>query len=168
MADNPQLPATGTGTADIIVRTDQDPTTLAHYQYVKLASGDEGVFLPFASAGEAGGLAVRLLVEDQRLRRVVEEFLVATTEQTTVDAFGEVSDRIATSHVAVSNQPSVLARANQGRRRITIVNYQTVTIYFGGSLLVATTNGIRLAPSASVPLRTQGEIWAATNSPYSP
>lgn len=39
MADNTQLPATGTGTADIKVATDQIPGSLEHYQYFKMADG---------------------------------------------------------------------------------------------------------------------------------
>jgi hypothetical protein len=168
VADSVQLPATGSGTADVIVRTDQDPTTLEHYQYVKLADGADGSFVPIATEGQTGGQAVRLLVEDVRLRRLLEEFLVATVEPTFPRWLNETASNIATRHVTVSNKPTLVLPGNQARRRVTLANYQTVTIYFGGDGSVATNNGVRLDAGASVTLRTRGEVWAVTTNSYSP
>lgn len=168
MADDVQLPATGTGTADVVVATDQDPLTGAQYQRLKLVDPTDGSFVPLAVRTEVGGLAVRFLVEDERVRRLLEEFLVASTATRPPRWLDETSANLAARHVTVSNQPALVLPSNQARRRLTIANYQTVTIYFGGGVEVATNNGIRLNAGASVTLRTRGPVYAVTTGTYTP
>lgn len=162
MADDVLLPATGTGTADVTVATDQDIAG-AHYQYIKLADPTADSFVPIAVETEPGGLAVRLLVEDERVRRLLEEFLVATVGAQPAAASRSVA--VATGHINVTNTATLIANARSDKARVVIVNYQSVSIYVG-DINVSTTSGFLLASGASLTLDTAAAIYGITSSTY--
>jgi len=162
MADNKTLPPTGTGTADIVVATDE--ISGVDYQKVKLVDGTPDSAQPFEGGWQMGRFG--MLVEDRKLRRVVEEFLVAATELKLLPAMlaDDTSVGILTGHVNVTNGLTVLS-TNSARRRILITNLQTVTIYVGDRT-VSTTSGYALPAGSSLTLETQADLWAITTSAY--
>jgi hypothetical protein len=162
MADTVRLPPTGTGTADIDVAV--DTISGAQFQYVKLADGALDSGQPIEGGWQMGRFG--MLVEDRKLRRVVEEFLVAATELKLLPAMlaDDTSVGILTGHINVTNGPTVLS-TNSARRRILITNNQTVTIYVGDRT-VSTTSGYALGAGSSLTLETIADLWAITTSAY--
>jgi hypothetical protein len=96
MADNVQLPVTGTGTADIVQATDD--VTSVHYPIVKLADGTLGNTTAIAAGGgvEAGALRVTLASDSTGVVSVDDNGGALTVDGT----------------VAVSSLPALAAGTN--------------------------------------------------------
>ena len=75
------------------------------------------------------------------------------------------SDSIANGHVTVSNTAANIVAARVDRRRVIIMNYQTVPIYIGVAT-VTTSNGVRLDPGAVAELRTVAAVQGITSAAY--
>lgn len=93
---------------------------------------------------------------------------VATQDRSGVH-FQQVLDTgaatIAAVHVTVTNTATELVAASANRKRVIIVNYQTVPIYVGADGLTTTT-GLRLDPGASITLSTVAIVDAITAAAY--
>lgn len=72
---------------------------------------------------------------------------------------------IANGHVTVTNSATTIAAARDTRKRLVIVNYQTVPIYIGIST-VTTSNGIRLDTGASITISTTALVQGITAAAY--
>lgn len=75
------------------------------------------------------------------------------------------STTIANAHVQISNTAATIAAARDTRKRLVIVNYQTVPIYVGIST-VTTSTGFRLDPGASLTLYTTALVQGITSAAY--
>jgi len=94
-----------------------------------------------------------------------ERTIAATTVQ--VQRVGEIGSATgATGQVAISNTSAAVAAARDTRKRITIMNRQTVPIFInpGGT---ATTADMRLEPGDSIVLYSTVAVNAITTSAYS-
>jgi hypothetical protein len=72
------------------------------------------------------------------------------------------------AHVNVSNSAQMIAPPRGNRRRITIVNYQTVTVYLGAdsTITALSTNTLALASGASVTIESMAAIYGVTAATY--
>lgn len=72
------------------------------------------------------------------------------------------------AHVNVSNAAQLVAAARGNRRRITVVNYQTVTVYLGADATITAlaTNTLALASGASVTIEAVAAIYGVTAATY--
>jgi len=75
------------------------------------------------------------------------------------------AQNIANGHVAVTNSAANIAASRDTRKRIVIINYQTVSIYVGVAT-VTTSNGVRLDPGASLTLYTTAAVQGITSAAY--
>lgn len=75
------------------------------------------------------------------------------------------STTIANAHVAVTNSATSIAAARDTRKRVVIINYQTVPIYVGAAT-VTTSAGFRLDPGASLTLYTTAAVQGITSAAY--
>lgn len=71
-----------------------------------------------------------------------------------------------TGQTTVSNAGTAVAAAVETRKRIVLVNQETVPVWIGAGTAVATTTGLRLDPGASVTLYTTGAVYGITESAY--
>jgi len=176
MPDNKQLPATGTGTADIKVATDEIEDVdgnLIDYQYVKLADGTKDSQLPIEGSWVQGHFG--LLVEDRALRQVLEQLLLAQVVlegnypavKLSVVHDPPSSENWRVTHTNVSNSAIRIAPRTE-RRRITIVNTQSVIVYLGstGDITASGAATLKLSVGDTVTIDTKGEIFGITTSPY--
>lgn len=93
-----------------------------------------------------------------------ERTIAATTVH--VQRTGEIgSANAAVGQVTISNSSTAIAAARDTRKRIIIVNYQTVAVFIdpGGT---ATTADFRLDPGASLTLYTTVAVNAITSAAY--
>lgn len=72
---------------------------------------------------------------------------------------------IANGQTTISNTAANIAAARDTRKRIVIVNQQTVAVYVGIAT-VTTGNGLRLDSGASVTLYTQAAVQGITAAAY--
>jgi hypothetical protein len=72
---------------------------------------------------------------------------------------------IVAGHAEISNAHAQISPAAETQHCVTIVNYQTVPVYVGPHE-VATTDGFRLDPGASLTLHTTAEVFGITAAAY--
>src|SRR5512139_1841783 len=72
----------------------------------------------------------------------------------------------ATGQTTVSNSGTAVAAAVETRKRIVLVNQETVPVWIGAGTAVATTTGLRLDPGASVTLYTTAAVYAIADVSY--
>lgn len=75
------------------------------------------------------------------------------------------SDTVANGHVTMSSTAATLLAARVNRRRVVIVNYQTVPIYVGIAT-VTTANGVRLDPGTVAEFRSTALLQGITAAAY--
>jgi len=93
-----------------------------------------------------------------------ERTIAATTVH--VQRVGEIgAANIANGHATVSNTAGNIAASRDTRKRLVIVNYQTVPIYVGVATVTAS-NGVRLDPGASIVLYTTAAVQGITSAAY--
>lgn len=93
-----------------------------------------------------------------------ERTIAATTVQ--VQRVGEIgSATAATAQVTISNTSAAIAAARDTRKRITIVNYQTVPVFVNPGT-TATTSDFRLNPGDAITLYTTVAVNGITSAAY--
>lgn len=98
--------------------------------------------------------------------------IVATDERSIagvtahIQRVGELgSSAIASGQVAVTSTSSNIVAARDTRKRVTIVNSQTVPVWIGPTS-VASNTGLRLDPGAAVSLTTAAAVSGVTSAAY--
>ena len=92
-----------------------------------------------------------------------ERTIAATTVH--VQRIGEIgATSIASGQVEISSTSATIAAARDTRKRIIIVNRQTVPVFI--ELTTATTSDLRLDPGDSITLYTTGLIAGITTAAY--
>lgn len=98
--------------------------------------------------------------------------LVATDERSINSATVHVQrvsilggSTIVAAHVTVTNSATSIRAATETAWETTLCNYQTVPVYIGPSG-VATTDGFRLDPGASLTLHTTAAVYGITSASY--
>lgn len=98
---------------------------------------------------------------------------VATDERTIsgttvhIQRISEIgASAFSSGQTTVSNAGTAIAAAADTRKRIVLVNQETVPVWIGAGTAVATTTGLRLDPGASVTLYTTGAVYGITESAY--
>lgn len=92
-----------------------------------------------------------------------ERTIAATTQH--VQRVGEIgATSIAASQVEVSNSSTTLSAARDTRKRLVLVNRQTVPVFI--ELTTATTSDLRLDPGDSITLYTTGAVAGITSAAY--
>lgn len=98
---------------------------------------------------------------------------VISTDERTIAATAQHVQRIVplggssivSGHAEISNAHVQISPAAETQHCVTIVNYQTVPVYVGPDA-VATTDGFRLDPGASLTLHTTAEVFGITAAAY--
>lgn len=189
MADNKTLPATGTGTANIVVATDEIGGV--DYQRVKLALGADGTAAdaPVGAGTEAGVLRVTvasdssgvLSVDDNGASLTVDAPVgtpafvrlsdgTAAIARLPVDVTGSVRDLGSATNIAsqvtVTNSSTAIVAARATRRAVVLLNLQTVAVYVDPTGGTATTSMFRLDPGASITLPVVTAVTGITSAAY--
>jgi hypothetical protein len=96
---------------------------------------------------------------------------LATDERTIAAAtvhvhrVGEIGGtNIVAAQVTISNSSTTIAAARDTRKRIIIINYQTVPVFI--EMTTATTSDLRLNPGDSIVLYTTAEVDGITSAAY--
>src|SRR5689334_18790527 len=71
----------------------------------------------------------------------------------------------ANGHVEISNTAATIVAARETRKRVTIINFQTVPVYVGVATVTAS-NGVKLDPGAAITLDTTALIQGITSAAY--
>lgn len=94
-----------------------------------------------------------------------ERTIAATTVH--IQRVGEIgSANLASGQTTISSTAANIAAARDTRKRIVIVNQQTVSVWVGPAT-VTTSNGVRLDPGASLVLYTTVAVQGITSAAYS-
>jgi len=98
---------------------------------------------------------------------------VATDERTIASATVHIQrvydlggTAITAGQTTVSNSSTAIAAASDTRKRIVLLNLQTVDVFVGPS--AATTSMFKLAPGASLTLYTTAAVYGITAASYTP